>query len=111
MSNDTNDGNHHDGDVAFIQSLADLLNARDLAELSVKREYGEHDRLTVSLSKHGKQVSVQAAPAHAAPTAPAAAVAPSAQAQATGDDPADLPGVVTSPMVGTVYLAAEPGAA
>ena len=111
MSNDTNDGNHHDGDVAFIQSLADLLNARDLAELSVKREYGEHDRLTVSLSKHGKQVSVQAAPAHAAPAAPTAAAAPSAQAQATGGDPADLPGVVTSPMVGTVYLAAEPGAA
>lgn len=111
MSNDTNDGNHHDGDVAFIQSLADLLNARDLAELSVKREYGEHDRLTVSLSKHGKQVSVQAAPVHAAPAVPAAAAALSAPAQSTADDPADLPGVVTSPMVGTVYLAAEPGAA
>lgn len=111
MSNDTNDGNHHDGDVAFIQSLADLLNARDLAELSVKREYGEHDRLTVSLSKHGKQVSVQAAPVHAAPAVPAAVAALSAPAQSTADDPADLPGVVTSPMVGTVYLAAEPGAA
>ena len=112
MSNDTNDGNHHDGDVAFIQSLADLLNARDLAELSVKREYGEHDRLTVSLSKHGKQVTVQSSPVHAAPAAAApAATAPSAQGQATGGDPSDLPGAVTSPMVGTVYLAAEPGAA
>ncbi|RJL18533.1 acetyl-CoA carboxylase biotin carboxyl carrier protein, partial [Paracoccus siganidrum] len=27
-----------------------------------------------------------------------------------GEDPASLPGAVTSPMVGTAYLAAEPGA-
>lgn len=111
MSNDTNDGKLHDGDVAFIKSLAELLNASDLADLSVKREYGEHDRLTVSLSKHGKQVLMHAAPA----AAPAVAPAPvshstsGASAAAASDDPADLPGIVTSPMVGTVYLAAEPG--
>ncbi|MDP0927537.1 acetyl-CoA carboxylase biotin carboxyl carrier protein [Paracoccus onubensis] len=111
MSNDSNDGKHHDGDVAFIQSLAELLNARDLAELSVKREYGEHDRLTVSLSKHGKQVTVQAAPVHAAPAPSAPAPTATIPAQTSGDDPADLPGAVTSPMVGTAYLAPEPGAA
>lgn len=115
MSNDSKDGKLHDGDVAFIQSLAELLNASDLADLSVKREYGEYDRLTVSLSKHGKQVMMQNASAPAvhhapaaAPHVPAAAAAPVAPAS---DDPADLPGVVTSPMVGTAYLAAEPGAA
>lgn len=116
MSNDSKDGKHHDGDVAFIQSLAELLNASDLAELSVKREYGEHDRLTVSLSKQGKQVAMQAmmptpaqaAPAPSAPSAPSAAAAPAAP---VSEDPADLPGAVTSPMVGTAYLAAEPGAA
>ncbi|RMC35782.1 acetyl-CoA carboxylase biotin carboxyl carrier protein [Paracoccus alkanivorans] len=114
MSNDSKDGKHHDGDVAFIQSLAELLNASDLAELSVKRDYGEHDRLTVSLSKYGKQVAMQAMPAPA-PAAPALSAAPAATAPATAtpasDDPADLPGAVTSPMVGTAYLAAEPGAA
>lgn len=108
MSNDSTNGRHHDGDVAFIQSLAELLNASELSELSVKREYGEHDRLTVSLSKFGKQIAVQAAPA----LAPAATPAPAATAAIATptDDPASLPGAVTSPMVGTVYLAPEPGA-
>ncbi|MBK4215675.1 acetyl-CoA carboxylase biotin carboxyl carrier protein [Paracoccus caeni] len=114
MSNEPKNDKFHDGDVAFIKSLAELLNASELAELSVKREYDEHDRLTVSLSKYGKQVAYAAAPALApAPVAaPAAAPAASAApAAAANDDPASLPGIVTSPMVGTVYLAAEPGAA
>ncbi|WP_294931365.1 acetyl-CoA carboxylase biotin carboxyl carrier protein [uncultured Paracoccus sp.] len=105
----------HQGDVAFIQSLAQLLNSSELSEISVKREYGENDRLTVSLSKHGKQVMVQAPAASAAPAPLAAAPAPAAgsapAAAAPAADPASLPGAVTSPMVGTVYLAPEPGAA
>jgi acetyl-CoA carboxylase biotin carboxyl carrier protein len=53
---------------------------------------------------------------HAAAPAPGyAAMAPAAggaaaPAAATIDDPAQHPGAVTSPMVGTVYLSAEPGA-
>lgn len=105
---------HHAGDTAFIQALAELLNRNELTEISVKREYGENDRLTVSLSKHGKQVIVQGAPAPMqalpAPTA-AAAPAPAAAAPAAASgDPASHPGAVTSPMVGTAYLSAEPGA-
>ena len=114
MTNDSNNGKHHEGDVAFIQSLAQLLNASELNEISVKREYGEHDRLTVSLTKQGKQLVYAAAQQQAAPAAPQAA-APAASAPAAApaanEDPATLPGVVTSPMVGTAYLAAEPGAA
>jgi len=49
--------------------------------------------------------TVAAAPA-AAPMGAAAPVAVSADA-----DPASHPGAVTSPMVGTVYMAGEPGAA
>ena len=109
MSNDSQNGKHHEGDVAFIQSLAELLNASDLSELSVKREYGEHDRLTVSLSKHARQVTY-AAPAAAA-AAPAPSAAPAAQLPVVSEDPANLPGAVTSPMVGTAYLSPEPGAA
>jgi acetyl-CoA carboxylase biotin carboxyl carrier protein len=100
-----------DADVAFIQALAELLNKNDLTELSVKREYGPDDRLDVKVSKQVQMV--QAAPAPmAAPAAvhhapPAAASA----ASAAPEDPAQHPGAVTSPMVGTVYMAAEPGAA
>jgi acetyl-CoA carboxylase biotin carboxyl carrier protein len=99
-----------DADVAFIQALAELLNANDLTELSVKREYGPDDRLDVKVSKQTQMVAAPApvyAPAPAAAPAAAAAAAPAAAAP---EDPAQHPGAVTSPMVGTVYLAAEPGA-
>ncbi|MCC0068799.1 MAG: acetyl-CoA carboxylase biotin carboxyl carrier protein [Rhodobacteraceae bacterium] len=99
----------HDSDVAFIEALADLLNRSELAELSVKREYGEHDSLNVKVSKYA---AVAAAPATAAPAAPAAPApaAPAASPAGAAADPASHPGAVTSPMVGTAYLSPEPGA-
>ncbi len=105
----------NDADVAFIKALAELLNENDLAELNVKRDYGENDSLNVKVSKLGAQPVIQqmAAPATAAP---ASAATPAAPAATSADmdlpaDPAQHPGAVTSPMVGTAYLAAEPGAA
>jgi acetyl-CoA carboxylase biotin carboxyl carrier protein len=95
-------------DVAFISALAELLNKNDLTELSVKREYGEDDSLEVRVVKQATVVTV-AAPAPAMHYAAPAAAAPAA-APAAPEDPAQHPGAVTSPMVGTVYLAAEPGA-
>lgn len=104
----------HEADVAFIKALAELLRENDLTELQVKREYGEDDSLNVTVSR---QTVVAAAPAQvtvpAAAPAPVAAAAPAAAAAApaaANDDPASHPGAVTSPMVGTVYLQAEPGA-
>lgn len=105
----------HEADVAFIQALADLLNRNELSELEVAREYGEDDSLTVRVVKHAPPVMTHAAPIaapHAAPSLPAppaSAPAPSAPAAAPAGDPAALPGAVTSPMVGTAYLSAEPG--
>ena len=96
-----------DADVAFIQALAELLNKNDLTELSVKREYGPDDRLDVKVSKQVNMVAASPAPVYA--PAPAAAAAPAAVA--APEDPAQHPGAVTSPMVGTVYLSAEPGSA
>ncbi|MGX9357167.1 acetyl-CoA carboxylase biotin carboxyl carrier protein [Roseobacteraceae bacterium S113] len=103
----------HDADVAFISELARLLRDNDLTELQVKREYGDDNSLNVRVSRMAPvaaPVAVAAAPAPAA--APAAAPAPAAAAApaASADDPADHPGAVTSPMVGTVYMQAEPGA-
>ena len=99
---------NHEADVAFIQALAELLNKNDLTELSVKREYGEDDSLDVRVVKQA--TVVQAAPVSYA-AAPLAAAAPVAAVAAAPEDPAQHPGAVTSPMVGTAYLAAEPGAA
>lgn len=105
----------HDSDIAFINALAELLNSSNLAELSVSREYGEHNQLTVSLCKYGKSLAMASAgpatPGPAAGVVPQNPVAPVASPGTDSDDPVDLPGAVISPMVGTIYLAAEPGAA
>ena len=99
-----------DADVTFIAALAELLNRHDLTELSVKRDYGPDDSLDVRVVKQSTVVQMAAPVVHHA--APAAAVAPAAAAAAPAvEDPAQHPGAVTSPMVGTVYLSAEPGAA
>ena len=55
------------------------------------------------------QAPVQVAAPAAAAAAPAAA-APAPAAEDSAADPAAHPGAVTSPMVGTVYMQAEPGA-
>ncbi|MCU0802720.1 MAG: acetyl-CoA carboxylase biotin carboxyl carrier protein [Rhodobacteraceae bacterium] len=99
-----------EADVAFIQALAELLNKNDLTELSVKREYGPDDRLDVKVSKQTQMIAAPAPVYAPAPAAMSAAPAAAAAAAASPEDPAQHPGAVTSPMVGTVYLAAEPGA-
>lgn len=103
----------HEADVAFIKALAELLNDNDLTELEVKRDYGADDALNVRVSRKQKIVTQMAAAPAAAPV-PAAPVAHApAAVEAAGEsaeDPASHPGAVTSPMVGTVYMQAEPGA-
>ena len=84
----------------LVQELADILDKSGLAEL----EY-ETDAVAIRLSRvTGTAPVVAATPAVSAP-APAPAE-PSAAA-----NPASHKGAVTSPMVGTVYTAPEPGAA
>ena len=102
--------NSSEADVAFISALAELLNKNDLTEVSVKREYGADDSLEVRVVKQANIVTMAAAPA---PMQMAAAPM-TAVLQATAalpEDPAQHPGAVTSPMVGTAYLSAEPGSA
>lgn len=97
----------HDADVSFVQALAELLRANDLSELEVSRDYGPDETLVVRVARQ-----LTAAPVTQIVTAPVAtteARAPTKAASAIVDDPAQHPGAVTSPMVGTAYLQAEPG--
>jgi acetyl-CoA carboxylase biotin carboxyl carrier protein len=98
-------------DVEFIKALAEVLRTHDLAEIEVNREYGEEDSLTVRISRSPAQPV--AAPAVATmPVAPVPQAAQPQQAATPGvaaSEPAEEPGTVTSPMVGTAYLQAEPG--
>lgn len=110
----TKQTNSNDADVAFIKALAEILNDNDLTELSVKREYGDDDSLNVRVSRRNEVITqVQAAapaPSVPAPTVPDSALPVVAPADSPAEDPAAHPGAVASPMVGTVYLQAEPGA-
>lgn len=104
----------HEDDVEFIKALAELLSENDLSELQVKRNYADEGSLNVRVSRISPNampapVAMQMPVPSAAPSAPAAAVA-TQPTMSESDDPAALPGAVTSPMVGTAYLAAEPGA-
>lgn len=90
-------------DTEFVRKLAEILEENDLGEI----ELADGDR-RIRLARPA--LTYAAAPVAAAPT-PAPAVAPGAPVAATAG-PGDLakhPGVVKSPMVGTAYLAPEPG--
>lgn len=95
----------NDNDVAFIEALAELLSKQSLTEIEVNRKYGEDDSLNVRISKTQNVVQATVtAPVMASP-----GLITSAPTEITGDDPSAHPGAVPSPMVGTVYLQAEPG--
>ncbi|MDD3446386.1 MAG: acetyl-CoA carboxylase biotin carboxyl carrier protein [Zavarzinia sp.] len=89
-------------DKTLIRELAELLAEADLTEIEVT-ENGRSIRVARQITM------VAGAPVAASHAAPAAVAAPAAAAAAA---PAAIDGTpVTSPMVGTAYLAPEPGAA
>ena len=88
------------GDSALIRELAMLLDETNLTEIEIERA-----GLRVRVARN---ISIAASmPANYAPAAgaPMAAAGPAPVADITTH-----PGVVPSPMVGTVYWASEPGA-
>ncbi len=87
-------------DASFVRELADILNDANLNEVEV-----EHDGLRIRVSK-----ASSAAPAVTVAAPLPAAPVPAAPAPAAPEDTSPPRNAVTSPMVGTVYHAAEPGA-
>jgi acetyl-CoA carboxylase biotin carboxyl carrier protein len=91
-------------DSALVRELAELLAETGLSEIEV-----EEGDTKIRVSRQlVQQMAATVAPAYA----PAAAPAPVAAAAPVEAAPAAAPvDAVKSPMVGTVYLAPEPGAA
>lgn len=115
MTRDTDDSARkpdNAADIAFVKALAEVLRDNDLGELQVERGSKHDTKLSVRISKSAPVAQapavVSAPPPSSESTAPAPAAAPPVRAPLS-DDPANLPGAVTSPMVGTAYLASEPG--
>ncbi len=84
-------------DVAEIRVLAEILADSGLTEIEVS----EGDSRV--------RVARMPAPVASAPAMTVAVPAPSGPGLAAEPDLADHPGAVTSPMVGIIYLSAEPG--
>jgi acetyl-CoA carboxylase biotin carboxyl carrier protein len=87
-------------DSALIRELASLLDETSLTEIEIERA-----GLRVRVARNIGIAASMPANFQAATATPAGAAAPVAVA-----DAARHPGVVPSPMVGTVYWASEPGA-
>ena len=85
-------------DASAIRELADLLTETGLTEIEIEQGGA---RIRVARQSNSVVTHAAAGPVLAAQAAPAAAEAPKGPP----------PGAVTSPMVGTVYVASQPGAA
>jgi acetyl-CoA carboxylase biotin carboxyl carrier protein len=89
-------------DTRLVRTLAEILNSTGLSEIEVER-----DGLKVRVAK-----TLSAAPTMVAQApAPQVMVAPGPAATAPPPAPTHAGEVVKSPMVGTVYLQPQPGAA
>jgi len=91
-------------DTGLIRELAAILREGDLGEIEI-----EHDGLKLRVSRQSTQI------VHAAVAAPAQAYAPAQAALPAPAGPGAVPfasgapdNAVKSPMVGTVYLSADP---
>lgn len=102
-------GDHKDNginiDPAFVRALAELLDDTGLSEIEVE-DGTRKIRVARTLTAAAAPVAYAAAPV----AAPAAASAAAATAPAAPAAPS-FADAVKSPMVGTVYLSPEPGAA
>ena len=101
MARQPADKSSRSDDSALIRELALLLDETSLTEIEIERA-GLRVRVARNISVAASLPQAYA-PAMAAASAPAPDAAPVA-------DLAKHPGVVPSPMVGTVYWSPEPGA-
>lgn len=103
MTDKTENGGPMHVDTDLVRQLAELLDATNLTEIEVE----DGDRKI----RVARKISAAAAPIYApAPVAAPVAAPPAMPAEAAPPPGPDLSNAVKSPMVGTVYLAAEPGA-
>ncbi len=100
---DSKDGHQMRVDGALLRELAELLAANDLNEIEVE----DGDR-KIRVRRDPAPVMAYAPAPQAAAPAPAAAPVVTAEAPAPAAAPVDS---LKSPMVGTVFLSPEPGAA
>lgn len=95
-------------DMEELERLVELMNSNDLVEVEIESETSRIRLKKADANAPIAMHAVPAAPAHPAPVA-AAAVAPAGEVAAPGGVEGDSL-TFNSPMVGTFYRSASPGA-
>lgn len=121
MTEQTDDGQDAIGETAHgdrggfnsiddVDRLAEIMKAHGLEEIDVLQVRGDSWKTRIRLSKAGAKGTaggwtVQTQAAAPEPASPS----PAQEAESADSDLADHPGAVVAPMIGTVYLQAQPG--
>ena len=108
------DKKSHDNDLRLIKELTTLFHDQNLSEMEFRRSYPDESRLRIRFTRNTVAHPV---PDPASSTsrndtrtvADADAVASTGEPRESEEVHEQHPGLITSPMVGTAYLQAEPG--
>ena len=98
-------------DIKLVEILADLVNKNDLSEIEFKKNTGENISFSIKVvSSKGVLTKVVKDTFNVATKENKSIDITSPETEETIiPDFKDQPGIVSSPMVGTVYLSPEPG--
>ena len=98
-------------DIKLVEILADLVNKNDLCEIEFKKNTGENISFSIKVvSSKGTVTKVVKNTPNVATNGNKSIDITSPETEGTIiPDFKDQPGIVSSPMVGTVYLSPEPG--
>ncbi len=95
-------------DTKLVKDLAKILRDSELSEIEI-----DHDGTKIRVSRQSNYVQAampQPVAQYIAPVAESAPAATKASAATNAAQPVNTNNAVTSPMVGTAYISAEPGA-
>ena len=98
-------------DIKLVEMLADLVNKNDLSEIEFKKNTGENISFSIKVvSSKGEVTKFVKNTSNVATKGNKIIDITSPETEETIiPDFKDQPGIVSSPMVGTVYLSPEPG--
>ena len=94
-----------ESDQELIRELARMLDETGLSEIEIER-----GGRRIRVARNSAVTHVVGSAAGPVPTPVSSAAAPATVMPVVASDPGKHPGVVTSPMVGTAYVGAAPGA-
>lgn len=98
-------------DTELVQSLAQILKDHELGEIEYSHRQGKLDdiRVRITAQNHTRTAVVSQIP-EAITKSHDLDISETSEMQITSTELADHPGAVAAPMVGTIYLQAEPEA-